>query len=92
MIAGSNALPYHLQTRRFASTKEKILMSKDQYVYFTFNNWEPGKYYPDAEPFREWVEHWFSVTISGLKRTISVLLSFLMTSRTASGSRQGGHG
>ena len=31
-------------------------MDNDEVVYFEFNNWEPGKYYPDEEPFTDWLD------------------------------------
>lgn len=28
---------------------------KQEIVYFEFNNWTPGKDYPDEEPFKSWI-------------------------------------
>lgn len=31
-------------------------MNNSEIIYFEFNMWEPGRFYPDEEPFRSWVE------------------------------------
>lgn len=34
----------------------------DDVVYFELNNWTPGKYYPDSEPFKSWLGNDLNLT------------------------------